>query len=223
MGKRSSNAKVWGKTANPCFAGHALMDNRHSLITDVSIIPSVGLSESEAALLLLARQRRKRLRSKSVGADKGYHTLRFLEVPREKRIAAHVALDERYHALGLGRGVSESRAYRASQIVRKRIEHLFSWDKTVGGKGLRRNAQLLYLTGVAYNLVRMSRLRLKRKCLRRTLMRGSERNVRILRPTKAPTSFCCASRIFTPFDSFAKNPPLFSGLLERDVCGKSQL
>jgi hypothetical protein len=78
------------------------MDNRHGLITDVLIFPSVGVSESEVALLLLARQRRKRLRPKHVGADKGYHTHGFGEVPREKRIAAHMALNERYHALGLG-------------------------------------------------------------------------------------------------------------------------
>jgi hypothetical protein len=117
-----------GKEAKPCFAGHALMDNRHCLITDVSTTPSVGVSDSEA-LLLLARQRRKRLRSKGVGADKGHHTHGCVEVPREKRIAPDVALNERYHALGLGRGVRESRAYRASQIVRKRIEQFFGWGK----------------------------------------------------------------------------------------------
>jgi hypothetical protein len=68
------------------------------------------------------------------------------------------------HTVGLGRGVLESRAYRASQIVRKRIEQFFGWGKTVGGlrktrlKGVRRNEQLLYLTGAAYNLLRISRL-----------------------------------------------------------------
>jgi hypothetical protein len=55
-------------------------------------------------------------------------------------------------------GIRESRAYRAGEIVRKRIEQLFGWGKTVGGKGLGRNAQFLYLTVAAYNLVRMSRL-----------------------------------------------------------------
>jgi hypothetical protein len=50
-------------------------------------------------------------------------------------------------------GIRESRAYRAAEIVRKRIEHLFGW-----GKGPRGNAQLLYLTGAAYDLLRMSRL-----------------------------------------------------------------
>jgi transposase len=113
--------KGLGKEAKLCFAGHALMDNRHGLITDVSVTASVGVSEPDAALQLLDRQRRKRLRPKSVGADKGYHTYRFVSALHEKHTAAHVAYIESRN-VGLGRGVLESRAYRASQIVRKRIE-----------------------------------------------------------------------------------------------------
>jgi len=59
-----------GKEAKLCFAGHALMDNRHGLISDVCITPSVGVTEPEATLALVARQRRKHPRPKSVGDDK---------------------------------------------------------------------------------------------------------------------------------------------------------
>jgi hypothetical protein len=68
--------KAMGKEAKLCFAGHALMDSRHGLISDVCLTPSVGVTEPDAALALVARQRRKRLRPKSVGGDKGYHTRR---------------------------------------------------------------------------------------------------------------------------------------------------
>ena len=125
---------------------------------------SVGVTEPEAALVLLARQRRKRLRPKSVGGDKGYHTRRFVEALCAHRIAPHVAFKASHYTVGLGRGVLESAGYRASQIVRKRIEQFFGWSKTVGGlrktrlRGVRRNAQLMCLTGLAYNLVRISRL-----------------------------------------------------------------
>lgn len=152
-----------GKEAKLCFAGHALMDNRHGLMTDVAVTASVGVTEPDAALALIARQRRKRLRLKSVGADKGYHTQRFVTALLQKRTAAHVAYVEARN-VGLGRGVLESRAYRSSQIVRKRIEQFFGWGKTVGGlrktrlKGVARNAQLMCLTGAAYNLLRISRL-----------------------------------------------------------------
>ena len=76
-----------GKEAKLCFTGHALMDNRHGLLTDVSLTPSVGVSEPEAALALLRRQRRKHLRPKSVGADKGFHTQKFVTGLRHKHIA----------------------------------------------------------------------------------------------------------------------------------------
>ena len=44
--------KALGKEAKLCFAGHALMDNRHGLISDVCLTPSVGVTEPEAALSL---------------------------------------------------------------------------------------------------------------------------------------------------------------------------
>ena len=112
----------------------------------------------------MARQRRKRLRPKSVGADKGYHTSRFVEGLLAQRIAAHVAINAAHYTTGLGRGTLESPGYRASQIVRKRIEQFFGWGKTVGGlrktrlRGVRRNKQLMCLTGLAYNLIRISRM-----------------------------------------------------------------
>jgi transposase len=152
-----------GKEAKLCFAGHALMDNRQGLMTDVSVTAAVGVSEAQAALALLARQRRKRLRPKSVGGDKGYHTRQFVTALLQKHTAAHVAYIEARN-VGLGKGVLESRAYRASQIVRKRIEQFFGWGKTVGGlrktrlRGVARNRQLMCITGAAYNLLRISRL-----------------------------------------------------------------
>ena len=156
--------KAMGKEACLCFAGHALMDNRHGLISDVSVTPSAGVTESEAAPALLARRRRKRLRPKSVGGDKGYHTSRFVDGLLAQRIAPHLAINATHYSTGPDRRILNSRGYRASQIVRKRIEQYFGWGKTVGGlrktrlRGVRGNAQLMWLTGSAYNLVRISRL-----------------------------------------------------------------
>ena len=82
----------------------------------------------------------------------------------EKPTAAHVACIEARN-VGLGRGVLESRAYRASQIVRNRIEQFFGCGKTVVGlrrtrrRGVARNQQLICITAAAYNLLRISRLR----------------------------------------------------------------
>ena len=89
------------------------------------LTPSVGVTESEAALALVARQRRKRLRPKSIGADKGYHNSRFVDGLRAQRIAPHVA----HYGTGPGWSTIESPGYHASQIVRKRIEQFFGWAR----------------------------------------------------------------------------------------------
>ena len=140
------------------------MDNRHGLISDVCVTLSVGVTEPEAALALVARQRRKHLRPRSVGGDMGYHTSRFVEALLAQRIAAHVAINAAHYTTGPDRSTLDSPGYRAGQIVRKRIEQFFGWGKTVGGlretrlRGVRRNKQLMCLTGLACNLVRISRM-----------------------------------------------------------------
>ena len=54
--------------------------------------------------------------------------------------------------------------YAQSQRVRKRVEEIFGWMKTVGGfrptryRGVERTGLAGYLVATAYNLVRMSRL-----------------------------------------------------------------
>jgi len=54
--------------------------------------------------------------------------------------------------------------YDTSQRIRKRIEEIFGWMKTVGGfrrtryRGLERTQLAGYLVATAYNLVRMVRL-----------------------------------------------------------------
>jgi transposase len=124
--------KALGKEAKLCFAGHALMDNRHGLISDVCVTPSVGVTEPEAAPALVARQRRKHLRLKSVGGDQGYHTSRFVEALLAQRIAAHVAINAAHYTTGPDRSTLDSPGYRASQIVRKRIEQFFGWGQDGG-------------------------------------------------------------------------------------------
>ena len=100
------------------------------------------------------------------GATPGYHTSRFVEGLLAQRIAPHVAINAAHYTTGLGEGTLESSGYRASasQIVCKRIEQFFGWGKTVGGlrktrlRGVRHNKQLMCLTALAYNLVRLSRM-----------------------------------------------------------------
>lgn len=152
----------------------ALMENRSGLLVDLSVAEANGRAEREEALVLLKRSRRRhRLpRSRTLGADGGYHGGELLAALERARVKAHVPvpsgpIDPK------GKGASarlrarkrmKSAAYQVSQRVRKRIEEVFGWAKQIGG--LRRSrhvgrwklAQTALVVGAAYNLLRLARL-----------------------------------------------------------------
>jgi transposase len=153
-----------GKESKLCFAGHALMDNRHGLCTDLDITPSVGTTEPQAAQTMLARQRRKRIHPKTLGADKGYHTRAFVEHLRGKSIRPHIAQITGRTTPGLDGRTTRHATYVISQRKRKRVEEIFGWLKTVAGmrktrfRGIARIQQQAHFAAAAYNLLRISKL-----------------------------------------------------------------
>ena len=77
-------------------------------------------------------------------------------------VRSHVAQKRRHSAID-GR-TTRHPGYTISQRIRKRVEEIFGWMKTVGGfrrtryRGLDRTGLAGYLVATAYNLVRLSRL-----------------------------------------------------------------
>ena len=90
---------------------------------------ATGTAETEAALTMLERV--PTARRITVGADKGYDTREFVTTCRSFEITPHVAMKQRRSALD--RRTSRHAGYAASQRVRKRVEEVFGWLKTVGG------------------------------------------------------------------------------------------
>jgi transposase len=156
--------KGQGREAKLCFAGHALMENRHGLLVDLLVTQATGTTEPEGAERLLARQGRKRVRPSTLGADKGFHTRRFVRRLRARGIRPHIAPIAGRRTPGLDGRTTRHRGYALSQWCRKRIEEVFGWSKTVGGlrksrfRGVARTQLYALFVGAAYNLLRMSRL-----------------------------------------------------------------
>ena len=156
-----------GKEARLCFAGHVLMENRNGLVVDIAVTPATGRAEREAALKMLDRQERRRRRV-TLGADKGYDSRGFIAALRERRVTPHVAQNQSGRRSAVDGRVTSHGGYRKSQRVRKRVEEIFGWMKTVGGGrklryiGQARNQLWAELTAAAYNLVRIVRLSMER-------------------------------------------------------------
>ncbi len=153
-----------GKEARLCFSGHVLMENRHGLCVDLRVEPATGTAEREAALRMLARQARKRVRPRTLGADKGSHTREFIRCVRHRRIRPHIARVRGRHTPGLDGRTTRHPGYALSQRIRQRVEELFGWVKTIGGlrksrfRGRTPTEQYAHLVGAAYNLLRIGRL-----------------------------------------------------------------
>ena len=155
--------KSKGKESKLSFGGHALMDNRHGLCVDLKVTSALD-TETEAAKAILERQRRKRVRPSTLGADKGYHNKDFVAHLRRRKIAPHIAMMNGRKTPGLDQRTTRHASYTISQRKRKRVEQIFGWMKTYGGlrrtfaRGLPRVQLHAYLVGAAYNLLRLARL-----------------------------------------------------------------
>jgi IS5 family transposase len=147
-----------GKEAKLCYLGNVLMENRTGLVVDVETLKASGTGEVDAALTMLDRLGDDHQRT--VGADKGYDQQRFMDGCRSRAVTPHVA--QKKHAALDGRTTRHA-GYAVSQKLRKRVEEIFGWEKTVGGlrklryRGLEKVAFTFTLTAAAYNLVRIAK------------------------------------------------------------------
>jgi IS5 family transposase len=100
----------------------------------------------------------------TLGADKGYHQKGFVQGCRERGIVPHVACKEKVQVAGLDGRTTTRQSYQVSLKIRKRVEEIFGWIKTVGGfrrsryRGLERTQAWGYFVAGTYNLLRMARL-----------------------------------------------------------------
>jgi len=156
-----------GKEAKLSFMGHALMENRHGLLVDFVVTPATGTAERDIVPELLADARQRYFQPKTVGADKGYDTRGCVAAIREQGVTPHVSQNTSGRRSAIDGRTTRHAGYALSQRIRKRVEEIFGWMKTVGGfrrtryRGVVRTGLAGYLVGTAYNLVRLSKLPLQ--------------------------------------------------------------
>ena len=152
-----------GKETRLCFAGHVLMENRNGLVVDVDLTQATGRAEREAALVMLDRLARKKRRL-TLGGDKGYDTREFVAELRRRKVTPHVSQNQSGRRSAIDGRTTSHGGYAVSQRLRKRVEEIFGWVKTVAGGrklryvGLDRNRLWAGITAAGYNLVRMVKI-----------------------------------------------------------------
>ena len=158
-----------GKEAKLAFMAHALMENRHGLVADFEVTEATGTAECDTAPKLVDEAKKRGFDPKTVGADKGDDQRRCVADLRDRGVTPHVAQNNTNRRSAIDGRTTRHPGYAISQRIRKRVEEIFGWMKTIGGfrrtryRGLDRTGLAGYLVATAYNLVRMSRLLVAKK------------------------------------------------------------
>ena len=113
-----------------------LMENRNGLAVGVLVTEATGRAERQAAVDLLSRLRG--VGRITLGGDKNYDTGGFVAKCREMKVTPHGAQNTKGRASDIDGRTTRHPGYAISQRVRKRVEEIFGWTKTVdGGRKLR--------------------------------------------------------------------------------------
>lgn len=154
--------KAPGQAAKLAFMGHVLMENRSCLVVDARLTLATGTAEREAALAMVGDvPGRHRI---TLGADKGYDAASFVDALRGLNVTPHVAQSTSGRRSAIDGRTTRHAGYRASQIIRKRIEEVFGWAKATAPMRKTRHRRLdrvgwqFTLTAAACNLVRLPKL-----------------------------------------------------------------
>ena len=103
----------------------------------------------------------------TLGADKAYDVSEFVGDLREREVTPHIAIDGHLSKTGTPRKTAidgrttRHAGYAISQRIRKRIEEIFGWGKTIGGlgqvkmRGLAKVQAMFVFAMAAYNIVRL--------------------------------------------------------------------
>lgn len=134
------------------------MENRNGSVVDVETTHASGTAERDAAKVMVARSVTKS--GATLGADKGYDVKEFVEALRGRGVTPHVAQKAKNSAID--KRTTRHAGYATSLKIRKRVEEVFGWRKTVGPLrkarfvGLAKVKAQTVFTLAAYNLTRMA-------------------------------------------------------------------
>jgi transposase len=151
-----------GQEARLCYLGHVLMENRNGLVVDTRLTLATGTAEREAALEMIAE--RDGCHRITLGGDKNYDRRAFVAELRSLHVTPHVTQNTSNRASAIDGRTTRHAGYSVSLRIRKRIEEVFGWMKTVAPlrqtrhRGRERVGWQFTFMAAAYNLIRLPKL-----------------------------------------------------------------
>lgn len=152
--------KGHGQESQLAYLGHVMMDNRHGIAIDTLLTEANGRAERDAALVMAAHLPGGNKRV-TLGADKGYDTLDFVNGLRQYAVTPHVAQNISGRSSRIDERTTRHDGYGQSQRKRKLVEQVFGWIKTTAGlrqtkhRGRERVSWMFTFAAAAYNLIRV--------------------------------------------------------------------
>lgn len=152
-----------GRESKLAYQGHVVMENRHGLVVAARVTPATGTAERETAVELAASVKQRR--RGTIGADKAYDAREFVTALRALELTPHVAQNTSGRASAIDGRTTRHPGYAVSQRIRKRIEEIFGWLKTVGllrktrHRGEAKVNWVFVFATAIYNLIRIRTLR----------------------------------------------------------------
>ncbi len=151
-----------GQGARLAYQGHVVTENRNGLVVAATLTQASGYAEREAAIAMVdGLGGAGRI---TLGGDKGYDTRDFVKELRDRDVTPHVARNTTNRRSAIDGRTTRYAGYEVSQRIRKRVEEVFGWMKTVGlmrktrHRGTDRVGWIFTFTAAAYNLIRIRNL-----------------------------------------------------------------
>ena len=167
--KTDPEARLYKKSAagpsKPSYLGHVVTENKNGLIVQSCVTEAGRRAELDAALTMLGAIAPRPWQI-TVAADKGYQDEKCITGMRALGVVPLVAefKASKNWKNWLSEAERQHPGFASSQRMRRRVEKVFSWIKTVAGlrqtklRGRGRIDWLFRLTAAAHNLVRMVKL-----------------------------------------------------------------
>lgn len=166
--KTDPEARLYRKSQNQgaelAYLGHVTMENRNGLAVDHRLTQATGTAERDAAVEMAMGLAFGKGR-KTLGADKGYDTREHVDNLQNLNVTPHVAQNiKRRGGSAIDGRTTRHIGYEISQRIRKRVEEIFGWLKSVGPmrqthfRGQAKVAWMFAFSLGVYNLVRINNL-----------------------------------------------------------------